>query len=276
VNNFKQRTLTGFFIVLVIIGSILLHWITFFILFFLITGLGLWEFYNLLYKNDLYPQKYIGILTGLIIYVTNFLYAARYSDSFILLLPIPFLIFIFIHELYRKKEKPFENIALTLTGVLYVAVPFSLFHYIVFNSLTGNEYTPFILLGFFIILWMNDTGAYLVGSKKGKHRLFERISPKKSWEGTIGGGIISIFVALGISFFFTNISSIHWIFISLLIVIFGTLGDLTESLLKRSLKIKDTGTILPGHGGILDRFDSVLIAATVVFLYLQVISHYQH
>jgi len=129
-----------------------------------------------------------------------------------------------------------------------------------------------LLLGYFVILWINDTFAYLFGTAFGKHRLFERISPKKSWEGSIGGALISIIAAWLIASFTNSLPLIHWIVIAIIIVICGTLGDLVESMLKRSLNCKDSGTLLPGHGGILDRFDSVLISAPIIFVYIQLVN----
>ena len=139
------------------------------------------------------------------------------------------------------------------------------------NSFT-NEYSFQIILGFFIMLWTNDTGAYLAGRFFGKHKLFERISPKKTWEGSFGGGLLTLAAAYILSLFFTNLDLTNWIVISILVAIFGGLGDLVESMLKRSLNIKDSGNILPGHGGILDRFDGLLISITFIYSYLYLIS----
>ncbi|MEO5569436.1 MAG: CDP-archaeol synthase, partial [Bacteroidia bacterium] len=177
-----------------------------------------------------------------------------------------FLLFIF--ELFRKSKHPFINIALTITGIIYVAVPFGLFLFIGANNGPDGMYHPQIALGFLYLLWASDTGAYLVGSKIGKHRLFERISPKKSWEGSIGGAAIALLTAFVISKFYMDLSLLDWMVVALIIVVTGTFGDLVESMLKRSLDIKDSGKIFPGHGGILDRFDGLLLAAPFVFFYL--------
>ena len=153
----------------------------------------------------------------------------------------------------------------------FIALPLSLLNILAFQSTENSfvEYNPILPLSVFIFIWANDTGAYCVGSIIGKHRLFERISPKKSWEGSIGGGILVIAISLIFAHYFTFISPIKWVGLALTVVIFGTWGDLVESLFKRQLGIKDSGHILPGHGGMLDRFDSAILAipATVVYLY---------
>lgn len=122
------------------------------------------------------------------------------------------------------------------------------------------------------MLWTNDTGAYLAGRFFGKHKLFERISPKKTWEGSIGGGILTIGVAFILSVYFTNLDQTNWIVLAILVAVFGGLGDLVESMLKRSLNIKDSGNLLPGHGGILDRFDGLLLSIPFIYSYLYLIS----
>jgi len=186
----------------------------------------------------------------------------------ILLINIPVLFLIFIFELYLKAENPFQNIACTLLGIIYVALPFSLLNYI---TTTTQTYSYELLFGFFFIIWSCDSGAYLVGSTIGKHKLFPRISPGKTWEGSIGGAIISYGVAYLISGWYTSIDRIDWMVIATILIVIGTIGDLVESLFKRSINVKDSGTILPGHGGILDRFDSLIMSAPFVFTYLYLV-----
>lgn len=186
---------------------------------------------------------------------------------------------IFIFEIYRNTKKPFINIGITFLGVLYVALPFSLLNFIAFpdlhlHLLQNERYNPHILLGMIYMIWINDTGAYLVGSKFGKTKLFERISPKKSWEGSIGGAAFALIGAYIISIYYTDIEMIDWFIISGIVIVFGTLGDLVKSLLKRSIGVKDSGTILPGHGGILDRFDSIILSSPFVLIYIVIKFHY--
>ena len=177
-------------------------------------------------------------------------------------------------ELYLKRLNPMNNWAFSLMSQLYVALPFALLSVLAFhrNTVISDSspisFNAILPLSVFIFNWSNDTGAYCTGMLFGRHRLFERISPKKSWEGSIGGGIISILVSLVMAHFFPFLSVLQWIGFALVVVVFGTWGDLVESLLKRQLGIKDSGNILPGHGGMLDRFDSTLLAVPAVVLYL--------
>ncbi len=269
-NNLLQRSLTGFFLVAVIVGCILAHYYVFTALCLFLTITVLIEFYRLLAANQIIVHKIYGIVVAIIILISSFIHTIGLVDEKIYLLTILPLLGIPVIELYRKHNKPFENIAYTITGILYIAMPFCLLNILPVIK-QGNQYVYYseIPLGFFILIWMYDTGAYLVGSAIGKHRLFERISPKKSWEGAIGGALIAALFAYLISLFFNVLQFADWLSIAVIIVITGTYGDLTESMLKRKLNIKDSGTFLPGHGGLLDRFDSVLFAAPAVFVYLR-------
>ncbi|RRN77172.1 phosphatidate cytidylyltransferase, partial [Pseudoxanthomonas sp. SGD-10] len=172
--------------------------------------------------------------------------------------------------LYKYSKNPFSDIGYTFLGIIYTVVPFIFYHAIAFIS---GEYNSNLALGFFLMLWSSDTGAYLFGVKFGKRRLFERHSPKKSWEGFFGGVLVSVIVAVIISRFYTEYATIHWVIMALIISCFGTMADLVESMFKRSINVKDSGSILPGHGGVLDRFDGLLISAPLVFVYLYLISY---
>ena len=180
-----------------------------------------------------------------------------------------------INELYYRDEIPFQNISSTLFGLLYITVPFSVLNYLSFNaelnSVIGMNEHYSILVQVFIILWCNDTFAYVVGRLIGKHKLFETLSPKKTIEGMFGGVLFSIIAGYLISYF-TDSSVLHWIILSVIISILGMFGDLSESYLKRAGNIKDSGNISTGHGGVLDRFDGILLAAPVVFAYLVILS----
>jgi phosphatidate cytidylyltransferase len=184
------------------------------------------------------------------------------------LINIPAVFAIFIRELYLKADNPFHNLAFTFFGIICITVPLCFFSGIAFWPVGQNIYQSRIAMGYFFLIWTSDTGAYFVGKYFGKHHLFERISPKKTWEGSVGGAFFSLLIAFLIAHYFTVISSFNWIMIAFLIVVAGTLGDLIKSMMKRSLRIKDSGTILPGHGGMLDRFDSLLGSAPFVFCYL--------
>ncbi len=161
-----------------------------------------------------------------------------------------------------------HNWAYLILGQVFIALPFSLLNFLVFPS---GEFNPVFLLSLFVLIWTNDTGAYVVGISFGKHKLFERISPKKSWEGFFGG----IFFALILAYFLPQITGeidiLRWFGFALIAVVFGTWGDLIESLIKRTVDVKDSGNILPGHGGLLDRFDSLLFAVPLIYIYLQIV-----
>ena len=274
-NNFTQRAITGTVFVVVLLGAILFNQYTFYSLFVLITTLGILEFYRLTTDEINRPQKYFGTILTIALFIISNLHAMRgiISAWYLILISLIFLIFIF--ELYTKSKMPFNNIALTLTGIFYVGVPFSMLNGIAYPEIIkGQGYNPHILLGMIFMIWANDTGAYLIGSKFGKHKLFERISPGKTWEGSFGGAFFAVLTAFIISIYFKDIELMDWMIISSIVIVFGTLGDLVKSLLKRSIGVKDSGTILPGHGGILDRFDSIIMASPFVLLYIVLRFHF--
>lgn len=271
-NNFIKRTIFGALFVIVLLSGIVIHPLAFWFVFTGITLLGTYEFFQLIQKNSCQPQIALGMLSATLLFAACFTYA-HWGITSVFSLFVLSTVFIPIAEMYRKKENPFGNIAYTFMGLLYVALPFSLLNFLVFPFGDQNYHWE-ILMGIFILIWANDTGAYLVGSTIGKHRLFERISPKKSWEGSIGGGVITLGIAYLCSLYPTELNTLQWIVAGLLVVVFGSLGDLVESLLKRSINIKDSGNIIPGHGGILDRFDAILLVAPVIFVFLQIISEF--
>lgn len=217
-----------------------------------------------------------GIIGGSMLYIISTLVAAQQISNEYYLILIPVALIIMVTELFRKQEKPFNSIAHTFFAVIYIAVPFSIFPFSAFSrtgisSLLAHPqivFSPGIVVGFLLLLWANDTGAYITGISIGKHRLMERISPKKSWEGFIGGLVISVLVAWLLSGRLGLVGTLEWITISVIISIAGTLGDLFESMLKRSMGVKDSGSILPGHGGFLDRFDSALFSFPLVYLFI--------
>ncbi|VAW20137.1 Phosphatidate cytidylyltransferase [hydrothermal vent metagenome] len=269
-----RRSLTGVAFVIVIVAGIILHPIAFAIIFAGMQFLMLKEFYSITQGEGIQPQKITGHITGLVLFATLFSYVNGLAPVNLLFLIFPTLFLVFIAELYRGKGNSIANIAITIMGIIYIALPFSLLNFLIFPGAPGNsEFSPGLLLGIFFILWTYDTIAYLFGMWLGKHRLFERISPKKSWEGVIGGGIFAIVAGILDSVIFQSPGLLSWVGIALIIVIFGTFGDLVESLMKRSLNIKDSGALLPGHGGILDRFDSLLMAIPFIIAWLLIFNH---
>ena len=274
VSNFLKRTIFGAIFVIVLIAGIVINPIAFFAIFLGITLLSTYEFYKLILQTNCNPQITLGLFGTAMLFSACFFYA--YLNNYLVFsLFILTTVLIPIAELYRKKKNPFANIAYTFMGLLYVALPFSLLNFLVF-PFGDNEFNWKILMGVFVLIWANDTIAYLVGVNFGKHRLFERISPKKSWEGSIGGGIITLGLAWVISMYSRELTPIQWIITGAIVVVFGSLGDLVESMLKRSLKIKDSGSIIPGHGGLLDRFDAILLVSPLIFVFLQIIKEYFH
>jgi len=268
-NNFYKRSLTGVVFVLVLGGGILINSFTLFALVGVIIGMGLLEFYKLIANTQLKANRPLGLAIGLLFFAIACLYSIGLVSITGFWLVAPLVSSVFIAELYRKHEFPFQNIAITLFGVFYIAIPLSLLTLIGFPERSTMGYHPHLIMGFFFLLWASDTGAYLTGITIGKHPMFPRISPKKSWEGFTGGLVLTLLVAIIISKYFVELPRMDWVVIAIIICIFGVWGDLIESMLKRSLQIKDSGNILPGHGGILDRFDSVLFSAPLVFVYLQ-------
>jgi phosphatidate cytidylyltransferase len=283
-NNFWQRALTGAVFVGVMVGGIYLN-LTFW-LFLLIAGLGLWEFYKIMLGRGNTTTKVYGTAIGLLVYVslslvfTGGLHLLPFRisgrpDSLALLLP-GFLLILLI-ELFRKHPDPIKNISMAVFGWLYVAMPFAL-GYIMDDAqratsyLTVNRALPFLVV-VFILIWCNDTFAYLTGRLIGRTPLFPRISPKKTIEGTLGGAVVTMVAAWllqGYLLFPLNASVMFTLLTGLTVAVMGVLGDLVESKFKRQLNIKDSGNILPGHGGILDRFDSFLLVVPSVYLLLQV------
>ena len=269
-STFLKRTISGSLFAIAILGSIILGRISFLLIFLALTIGTLMEFYRFAYKARIRPQYLYALILGTIIFVMNYLFAIGKLGNYIFLGIIPLIISVFIIELFRNHNRPMHNIAFTLLGLLYVAFPFSLLNYFALSySSYRIGYQTHILIGYFILLWANDTGAYAFGMSIGRNRLYPKISPKKSWEGLIGGFFTTALIAWVISLFFTNISLFHWMTIGLITAVMSVFGDLVESMFKRSLELKDSGKFLPGHGGLLDRFDGMLLSAPVVFVYLE-------
>lgn len=272
--NFITRALTGVIFVMVIVVGISWHPLTFLFLLSLITGLILWEFYGLV-KDYGYStiKRAINCLGGVYLFIASFCHANGMTGRIIFFPYILFILYVLVIELYNKKSNPLYNWAFTFFAQIYCAGSFSLLNFIAIppdNTLGLAGYTPIYILAIFIFIWLNDTGAYLVGSLFGKHRLFERISPKKSWEGFIGGLSLTLISSQLFFHFLPETGRIHWLGLSAIIVIFGTWGDLVESLLKRTLQIKDSGNCFPGHGGMLDRFDSIMLAIPAAYIYIEI------
>lgn len=276
--NLITRSITGILFVAIMVTSFLQSF-NMIVVFALITGLATWEFTGLVNEHKhVNVNRLITTVAGVYFFfaVAGVNSGAIQTNAVF----VPYLltiIYLFISGLYTKSGDSVNDWAYTMLSQMYIALPLSTINVIAFRQAADglNYYYYLLPLSIFIFLWTNDTGAYCTGSLFGKHKLFPRISPAKSWEGSIGGGILVLIVA-SIMYYIesqgenlSGLNLIEWLGLGLVVVVFGTWGDLVESLLKRTLGIKDSGNILPGHGGILDRIDSSLMAipASVVYLY---------
>ena len=264
------RTITGAFFLVAVIGSILLHPLAFFGLMLVFAFIALNEFFILSGNNNGRKQNIPYFVFGILFYVITGLISLGYIDirfAYFLLLMSPLTI---AFELFRKTDASWSRIGTYFTGYLYISIPFGLMNALFI--IPGQEgYSTAILIGLFVLIWSSDVFAYLAGSMFGKHKLFERISPKKTWEGSIGGLLFALIAAYILSLFYTQLNLTNWLALAVIIVITGTLGDLCASMLKRTAGVKDTGTLFPGHGGVLDRFDATIFATPFVFVYVNLI-----
>ena len=270
-SNLQQRVIAAVIAVPFLIFCIVYSDWTFYGLFALIAILAQLEFYKLLGLSGNAPLKYYGTFCGFVLVTITYLIekgVMAESNYYIL---SPLMASIFFIKLYKAKDdKPFRNIAYTFLGVIYVALPFALVIILAFLEL--NTFSWQKPLGCLFLLWASDTGAYFAGTKFGKTKLFERVSPKKSWEGSIGGFIASMIVAYVLSLYFLDLKVWQWFGCGAIIVVAGTYGDLVESLFKRSIQIKDSASTIPGHGGFLDRFDGLLLSIPFIITFLKLFS----
>ncbi len=275
--NLIVRTITGVFFVAALV-TCFLRPEAMVLLFALITGLTIWEYCGLVNQREAVTvNRFICTVAGVyFFFAVSYFCSDVYGGGAKSMVFIPYLvtiIYLLVTELYSKQPDPINNWAYTMLSQMYIALPFSLINVLAFTSTPDGRvmFNTILPLSVFIFLWTNDTGAYCVGSLLGRHKLFPRISPGKSWEGSVGGALFVLAAAWAISYFLDGaiLTTIQWLGLGLVVAVFGTWGDLVESLFKRTLGIKDSGNILPGHGGMLDRFDSSLIAipAAVVYLY---------
>lgn len=275
-SGLMQRGITAVIFVAVMLTGLYFSKNSFLILFGIITILSLWEYFTIILKNETHDflRKVLGVAIG----VMPFLMAAYYhfnslengAEYFLtcILLFLPLAFMLFIVELFTKSKNPFGNLGYLFLGLIYIGIPFMLAQFIAIDQ--GNFY-PNIILGLLLLTWANDTGAYLIGSQIGKNKLFPRISPNKTWEGSLGGVVVAFLVAWLLSRYVVELSLTNWLVLAILVAIFASLGDLIESMLKRSLGVKDSGTIMPGHGGFLDRFDAFIFLLPFAASYLLLI-----
>ena len=271
-SNFIVRTITGVLFVAILV-SCFLKPEAMILLFALITGMTVWEYTGLVNEwDDIQVNRFITTVAGVYLFIAMAGYCTGVTPTTVF---IPYLItimYLIIAELFTKAPNPVNNWAYTMFSQLYIALPFSTINVLAFQTGAAGQYNEILPLSLFIFLWVNDSGAYCAGSLFGKHKLFPRVSPGKSWEGSIGGAVF-VLVAAAIIGWLTggtdrSLSIPVWMGLGLVVVVFGTLGDLVESLFKRTLGIKDSGNVLPGHGGMLDRFDSSLMAIPAAMVYI--------
>lgn len=276
--NLITRSIFGaLFVAIMVLGFTRPHYMV--VLFAVITGMTLWEFSGLVNdQKGISVNRFISTAAGVYFFVAVAGQRMGFVEGFCAYIPyILSIIYLFIAELYLKNENPLHCWAYTMLGQMYIALPFSMVNVLAFQTTPEGMLTVDMLLplSVFVLLWTNDTGAYCAGSLLGKHKLFLRVSPGKSWEGSIGGGVLVLVVSYLIGWYVNQGAEPHvlnewqWMGLGLVVCVFGTWGDLVESLLKRTIGVKDSGNVIPGHGGMLDRFDSSLMAlpAAVVYLY---------
>lgn len=271
------RAITAFVFVAIVLAGIYYSKYTFAILFLVVTILCLWEFYSHIFKKSGLQnswRKWLGLVLGALPFSAAAVSQVHYGEidnhTWLSLASLYLVLFFsaFIFELFSNKENPFRNIGYIFLGVVYVGLPFALLNFIAFHE---GSYYPNLIFGILWLTWANDTGAYLFGSRIGKTPLFPRISPKKTWEGSISGVVCTFLMGWGMSYVFSELNLASWLVVATLVAVFASVGDLIESMFKRSLGIKDSGNVLPGHGGFLDRFDAMIFLIPFVLAYLMLI-----
>ena len=275
-SGLRTRALSAVIFVGLILGGLFGGQYPFVILFTAVTAICLLEFYLMVldrYKRRDRMRIGLGIALG----VMPHLIASAILLGWIpgrqeLLLAIvlsffPLVFLMFIYELFAGSRFPFENVAMMVTGVVYIGAPFAMLDYVAFHS---GAFDWQAVLGVLMLTWLSDTGAYLAGSNFGRTPLFKRISPNKTWEGFIGGAFLVLASSQVLALWLDALDAKDWLVIALIVIVFGSLGDLVESMLKRSLGVKDSGRVLPGHGGLLDRFDAFIFLLPFVAAYLMI------
>ncbi len=271
-NNFLKRALTGGFFGILVFGSLFAGSIYFLLFYNILMAVSLLEFYKMTGRKVNPVQKWFAVLASVLIFVILFGYLSGILSINWLPAIAVFPVVIMIVQLYGKRGESFKGLAWTFFGMIYVSLPLIMLNFLVFpGNIPYSGYYPDILAGVFILIMINDTAAYLVGVPFGRHRLFKSVSPKKSWEGFAGGAVFVIAASLVMHRIFPVPDVTGWFLIGLIVAVFGVYGDLVESMFKRSLDIKDSGSILPGHGGVLDRIDAWLFVIPLVWILMNFI-----
>ncbi|MFM8448927.1 MAG: phosphatidate cytidylyltransferase [Haliscomenobacter sp.] len=274
----RIRFITSIFFSAVMLTGITVSRITYIALFGIILLLCLWEFLSQFHGGEKEPGG-LALFNGMLLGVLPFLGTAALQAGWLsepvlgkaVLVFVPLLFGTFLIGLFEKRPDPFGMIGHTVTALLYLGIPFALLNLAALNP--DGTYRLDLVLGLLLLTWTNDSGAYMVGSKIGKTPFFPRISPKKTWEGIAGAGVLTLGIAAALSYWFPAIALGHWLMLGLLVFVFGSLGDLVESLFKRTRQIKDSGHLLPGHGGFLDRFDGFVFHLPFTATYFLLFVH---
>ncbi len=277
--NLIVRTISGIVLLGIVIGAITAGYWGYVALLMLIAGVGVWEFYKLAEARGAEPQRLYGLVATLLIIATS---ATIPTHIFIglemptnlqrlthllIVVALATIPFSFAIEVFRNRQTPMANIAATIAGITYLALPLSMMCFISCLLNTNVEWNGYAILFFIFLIWGNDVFAYLAGISFGRHRLCERLSPKKSWEG-FAGGIIGSAAMGALGAWLLDSSYGLWIGLAIVVALASVVGDLAESMLKREAGVKDSGKIMPGHGGMLDRFDAMLTAAPAALIYI--------
>lgn len=270
IKDIFTRAGAGIIYILVILLGLLGGRFSFLAVFGVILAFGLFEFYRMVEKDTSHAiSKIFNMLMGMIIFVSVFLYLEEINTSLLPVSVLTYLLILIASAIFLRRHDVLHGIIYSVFGQIYITMPLSLLMFISYSPfVVVNEYSWVPVLALFVFLWVNDTAAYFIGSLIGRHKLIEHISPKKSIEGFIAGLFFTILASLIFARLYPDLSTIFWMGLALVVALFGTLGDLFESLIKRTCNVKDAGNLIPGHGGILDRIDSLLVAVPAVFLYL--------
>ncbi len=270
-SNILLRTVSGIVYVAVMVGCLVGGRNTYCVLFAVITALLLNEFNRLLAEHRLARvNNTVSVVSGVYLFLAVFLHVSDMAGNAVFVPYILSLVFVLVSGLYSGQENPVATWAYSFAGQVFVALPLSLMNVLAFNGF----YDCTLPLALFVLLWLNDTGAYCFGCALGRripYRLFPSVSPKKTWAGSVGGGIAVLLGATCFHCLSGSGSLLFWYGFGLTVCVSGTWGDLVESQFKRQLGIKDSGSFMPGHGGVLDRFDSALLAIPASVAYVSLV-----
>lgn len=271
-SNFWKRTISGILFVAVILWALWEGPISFAFLFAAITALTLDEFLNLCGISPKSPLRPMAIAAGVVVFVLHFLVAGNFIEfhQLVGLLALPLILGVV--ATFARSNQPVSDLAYALAALVYPASFMGALNYLVYQPAEGTAFNSMLVIGIFLLIWSYDTFAYLTGKWLGRHKLMPRLSPGKSWEGSAGGLLMSLLVAVLIHLWIGRLDLVEWLVVSVIAAVAGTVGDLFESMLKRSANVKDSGSLIPGHGGMLDRLDAALFVFPAILLYLQITS----